>query len=69
MRVTVEFDDQKLADMMRLTGEEREDRAVALLVEESLMARRKRAFREDVLSGALRAEFPHFEKFDQPPGR
>lgn len=62
MKVTVEISEKDLPDILKFSGEKKKGPAVAKLVASALMLRRRRELSDEVLSGKVRLEFPHFEK-------
>ena len=62
MKVTVEFSDQDMKDILRFSGEKKKGPAIAKLVSAELMMRRRRELTEEVLNGKFRVDFPEWEK-------
>ncbi len=61
MKVTVDIPEKDLKDIMRFTGEKKKGPAIARLVADSLMLKRRLELSEEVMSGKFRVEFPHWE--------
>ncbi len=61
MKITVDISEKDLKDVMRFTGEKKKGPAIAKLVADSLMLKRRRALSDEVRSGKVRFEFPHYE--------
>ena len=61
MKITVDIPDQDLKDIMRFSGEKKKGPAIAKFLATGLMLRRRRELSDEVMSGKLRFEFPHYE--------
>lgn len=61
MKITVEISDRDLKDIMRFSGEKKKGPAIAKFVATELMLRRRRELSDEVMSGKVRFEFPHYE--------
>lgn len=61
MKITVEIPDKDLKDIMRFTGEKKKGPAIARLLADTLMLKRRRELSEEVKSGKVRFKFPHYE--------
>lgn len=65
MKITVDIADEDLKDIMRFAVEEKEGPAVAKFLTFALMLRRRREFSDEVMSGAFRFDFPHWEEMQR----
>ncbi len=65
MKITVDISEKDLKDVMRFTGEKKKGPAIAKLVADSLMLKRRRALSDEVKSGKVRFEFPHYEALQE----
>ncbi len=65
MKITVDISDKDLKDILRFTGEKKKGRAVAKLVADSFMLKRRRELSDEVMSGKVRFEFPHYEAIQE----
>jgi hypothetical protein len=65
MKITVDIPDKDLKDIMRFTGEKKKGPAVARLVADTLMLKRRRELSDEVASGKVKFEFPHFEAMQE----
>ncbi len=61
MKITVVISDNDMKDIMRFTGEKKKGPAIAKLVGDSLMLKRRRELSDEVMSGKVRFEFPHYK--------
>jgi hypothetical protein len=62
VKVTVEFSDNELKDILRLSGEKKKGPAIRKFVTQELMLKRRREISRKVLAGEIRAELPAFER-------
>ena len=62
MKVTVEFSDKEVNDILRFSGEKKKGPAIQKLVVEELMLRRRREIGEKFKSGEWSANLPTVEK-------
>ena len=62
MKITVDISENDLEDIKRLTGEKKKGPAIVKLVADALMLRRRRELSDELISGKLRIEFPHWEE-------
>ena len=65
MKITVEISDNDLKDIMRFTGEKKKGPAISKLVTTSLMLQRRRELSDEVMSGRVRFDFPHYEAMQE----
>ena len=65
MKITVDIPDKDLKDIMRFTGEKKKGPAIVKLVADSLMLKRRRELSDEVMSGKVRFEFPHYEAMQE----
>jgi len=67
MRVTVEIEDKKLRQMMKLTREKRKGRAIAKLAEESLNLQMRRRILEGMFEKGKGIDFEEYDpwKFER----
>ena len=65
MKITVDISDKDLKDILRFTGEKKKGPAIAKLVADSLMLKRRRELSDEVMSGKVRFEFPHYEAIQE----
>ena len=65
MKITVEIPDQDLQDILRFSGEKKKGPAIARLVADTLMLKRRRELSEEVKSGSVRFDFPHYETMQE----
>ena len=65
MKITVDISDKDLKDILRFTGEKKKGPAIAKLVADSLMLKRRRELSDEVMSGKVRFEFPHYETMQE----
>lgn len=65
MKITVDIPDKDLKDIMRFTGEKKKGPAIVKLVADSLMLKRRRELSDEVKSGKVRFEFPHYEAMQE----
>lgn len=61
MKITVEVPEKDLRDILRLTGEKKKGPAIARFLATELMLRRGRELADEVISGKVSFEFPHYE--------
>jgi hypothetical protein len=61
MKITVDIPEKDLKDIMRFTGERKKGPAIVKLVADALMLKRRRELSDEVISGKVRFEFPHYE--------
>jgi len=61
MKITVEIAENDLKDIMRFSGEKKKGPAIAKFLATGLMLRRRRDLSDEVMSGKLRLDFPHFQ--------
>ena len=61
MKITVDIPDKDLKDIMRFSGEKKKGPAIAKFLATELMLRRRRELSDEVMSGKLRFDFPHYE--------
>ena len=61
MKITVEIPGKDLKDIMRFSGEKKKGPAIAKFLASELMLRRRRELSDEVMSGKLRIEFPHYK--------
>ena len=61
MKITVEVPENDLKDIMRFSKEKKKGPAIAKFLATELMLRRRRELSDEVMSGKVRLEFPHFE--------
>lgn len=61
MKITVDIPDKDLKDIMRFSGEKKKGPAIAKFLTSGLMLRRRRELSDEVMSGKVRFEFPHYE--------
>ena len=65
MKITVDIPDKDLKDIMRFSGEKKKGPAIAKLVADTLMLKRRRELSDEVMSGKVRFEFPHYEAMQE----
>ncbi len=65
MKITVDIPEKDMKDIMRFTGEKKKGPAIARLVGDSLMLKRRRELSDEVTSGKVKFEFPHYEALQQ----
>ena len=65
MKITVEISEKDLKDIMRFSGEKKKGPAITKFLTSELMLRRRRELSNEVMSGKVRLEFPHFESAQQ----
>lgn len=61
MKITVDIPEKDLKDIMRFSGEKKKGPAIARFLATELMLRRRRELSDEVMSGKVRFEFPHYE--------
>ena len=61
MKITVDIPEKDMKDIMRFSGEKKKGPAIAKFLASELMLRRRRELSDEVMSGKLRFEFPHYE--------
>ena len=61
MKITVEIPEKDLQDIMRYSGEKKKGPAITKFLTTELMLRRRRELSDEVMSGKVRLEFPHYE--------
>jgi hypothetical protein len=61
MKITVDIPEKDLKDIMRFSGEKKKGPAIARFLAGELMLRRRRELSDEVMSGKVRFEFPHYE--------
>lgn len=61
MKITVELPEKDLKDIMRFSGEKKKGPAITKFLATELMRRRRRELSDEVMSGKVRLEFPHYE--------
>ena len=61
MKITVDIPEKDLKDIMRFSGEKKKGPAIAKFLASELMLRRRRELSDEVMSGKLHFEFPHYE--------
>ena len=61
MKTTVDISESDLKDIMRFSGEKKKGPAIAKFLADGLMLRRRRELSDEVMSGKVRLEFPHYE--------
>ena len=57
MKITVDIPEKNVKDIMRFTGEKKKGPAIARLVADTLMLKRRRELSEEVASGKVKFEF------------
>jgi hypothetical protein len=62
MKVTVEFSEKELKDVLRLSGEKKKGPAIRKFVTRELMLKRRREISRKILAGELNAQLPGFER-------
>ena len=65
MKITVDIPDEDLKDIMRFSGGKKEGPAIAKFLAFALMLRRRRELSDEVMSGKVRFEFPHWEEMQR----
>ncbi len=65
MKITVDIPENDLKDIMRFSGEKKKGPAIAKFLATELMLRRRRELSDEVMSGKVRIEFPHFEAIQE----
>ena len=65
MKITVDVSEKDMKDIMRITGVKKKGPAIARLVTTSLMLQRRRELSEEVKSGKVKFEFPHYEAMQE----
>ncbi len=65
MKITVELPEKDLKDIMRFSGEKKKGPAIAKFLSTELMLRRRRELSDEVMSGKVRLDFPHYEAMQQ----
>lgn len=65
MKITVDIPEKDLKDIMRFSGEKKKGPAIAKFLATELMLRRRRELSDEVMSGKVRIEFPHFEAIQE----
>lgn len=65
MKITVDIPEKDLKDIMRFSGEKKKGPAIAKLVADSLMIKRRRELSDEVMSGRVTFEFPHYEAMQE----
>ena len=61
MKITVDIPDKDLKDIMRFTGEKKKGPAIARLVADTLMLKRRRELSDEVACRGVKFEFSHYE--------
>jgi len=61
MKITVDIPEKDLKDIMRFSGEKKKGPAISKFLAAELMLRRRRELSDEVMSGKVRFEFPHYE--------
>lgn len=61
MKITVDIEENDLKDVMRFSGEKKKGPAISKFLATGLMLRRRRELSDEVMSGKVRLEFPHWE--------
>jgi hypothetical protein len=62
MKVTVEFSEKEMRDILRFSSQKKKGPAIRELVVTELMLRRRREISEKVLRGEISAELPSIEE-------
>jgi len=65
VKITVDIPEKDLKDIMRFSGEKKKGPAIAKFLATELMLRRRRELSDEVMSGKVRIEFPHFEAIQE----
>ena len=65
MKITVELPEKDLKDIMRFSGEKKKGPAIVKFLATGLMLRRRRELSDEVMSGAFRFDFPHWEEMQR----
>jgi hypothetical protein len=65
MKITVDISEKDLRDIMRFSGEKNKGPAIAKFLASELMLRRRRELSDEVMSGKVRIDFPHYEKMQE----
>jgi hypothetical protein len=65
MKITVEIPDIDLKDIMRFSGEKKKGPAIAKFISSELMLLRRRELSDEVISGKVSFEFPHYEAMQE----
>ncbi len=65
MKISVEISENDLKDIIRFTGERKKGTAIAKLVADSLMLKRRRELSDEVMSGKVKFDFPHYESMQE----
>ena len=65
MKVTVEFSDNELKDILRFSGEKKKGPAILKFVTRELMLKRRREISRKMLAGEFKGELPAFEALRQ----
>ena len=65
MKITVDIPEKDMKDILRFTGEKKKGPAIVRLVADSLMLKRRRELSEEVRSGKVKFEFPHYETMQE----
>lgn len=61
MKITIELPESDLKDILRFSGEKKKGPAIAKFLSTGLKLRRRRELTEEVMSGKVRLDFPHYE--------
>ena len=65
MKITVDVSEKDLKEIMRFSGEKKKGPAIAKFLASGLMLRRRRELSDEVMSGKVRFEFPHYEAMQE----
>ena len=65
MKITVDIADHDFKDIMRFSGEKKKGPAIAKFIASELMLRRRRELSDEVISGKIEFEFPHYEAMQE----
>jgi len=69
MKITVDIPEKDLIDIMRFSGNKKKGPAIAQFLASELMLRRRRELSDEVMSGKVRLEFPHYEAMQELDSR
>lgn len=61
MKITVDLLEKDLKDILRFSAEKKKGAAIAKFLSTALMLRRRRELSDEVMSGKVRLDFPHYE--------
>ncbi len=65
MKITVDIPDRDMKDIMRFSGVKKKGPAIAKFLASELMLRRRRELSDEVMSGKVTFEFPHYEAIQE----